>query len=142
MQFTAPRDHPVHRARLDLHRGAERIAVEEPALVEIGDRREPDMRMRAHVDPLVGDELGGAHLVEEDEGPHHLAARGGQRAAHLEVSDVTRAGDDDGLDRVDGLGCRRAVGVEAWVPAHRGDPSHGPGLPWPGGLRAKMLPRA
>ena len=33
------------------------------------------MRVRAHVDALVGQELGRAHLVEEDEGADHLPLR-------------------------------------------------------------------
>ena len=40
---------------------------------QVGDGSEPDMRVRAHVHALPGDELRRAHLVEEDERPDHLA---------------------------------------------------------------------
>jgi hypothetical protein len=47
-----PGDHPVDRAGFDPLVGAEAVAVVELALVEIGHRGQPDMRMRAHVDAL------------------------------------------------------------------------------------------
>jgi hypothetical protein len=46
----AARGHPVHLARADHLLGAEAVAMHDLAVEEVRDRREPDVRMRAHVD--------------------------------------------------------------------------------------------
>jgi hypothetical protein len=107
-----PGHHPVDRARLDPLIGAEAVAVMHGAAIEIGDRGQPDMRMRADIDPLPGHELRRAHLVEEDERPDHLALRRGQRAAHLEPAQIAGARDDQRFDRIDGV-AGRAIGSSA-----------------------------
>ena len=56
--------------------------------------------MRTHVDALPRLHQHRAELVEEDEGADHLPARRGQRAAHLEAAEVTRARHDDHLDGI------------------------------------------
>ena len=50
MDDAAARRHQVHVAGRDHHFGAERVAVPDLAVEEIGDGGEPDMRMRPHVD--------------------------------------------------------------------------------------------
>ena len=74
--------------------------MQDLALEQIGDRGEPDMRMRPHVEALAQDELGRPHLVPEDEGTHHLPPRRGQGPAHLEPAQVAGARHDHGLDQV------------------------------------------
>jgi hypothetical protein len=113
------RHHPVDGPRLDPLVGAERIAMMHGAAIEIGDRGQSDMRMRADIDPLPGHELRRAHLVEEDERPDHLAGWRGQRAAHLEPAQIAGARDDQRFDRIDGV-AGRALRVKRGVPAHRG----------------------
>jgi Tfp pilus assembly protein PilF len=71
-------------ARHDLERVALAVAVHDPAVEQIGDGGEADVRVRAHVDALARHELHRAHLVEEDEGADHLALAVRQGAAHLE----------------------------------------------------------
>jgi len=44
--------------------------------------------MGAHVDAAADQELGRSHLVEEDEGAHHLLFGCGQGTAHLETAEV------------------------------------------------------
>jgi hypothetical protein len=110
-----PRQHPVHRAGLNPEVGPEAVAVVHPAFQEVGNGPEADVGVGADVDALAGQELGRAHLVEEDEGADHLPLGGGQRAADLEPAEVAGAGDDDGLDRVD-LVADRDRGVEKRVP--------------------------
>lgn len=113
--------HPVHRPRFDGEVRAKAVAVPDLAFEEIGDGREVDVRMRTHVDPLVGQELRRPHLVEEDEGTHHLPLGRRQRAAHLHLAEIDRAGDDQHLDGIDG--CRRAKGgIGARAPAHHLSP--------------------
>ena len=56
------------------------------------------MRMRPHVEAAAGQELAGSHLVEEDEGAHHLPLPRRQGAADLETADIVCPGKDDGLD--------------------------------------------
>jgi hypothetical protein len=67
MHDAAARAHPVHRRRLDRLLGPQAVAVQDLALEEVGHGGQVDVRMRAHVDALVGQELGRPHLVEEDE---------------------------------------------------------------------------
>ena len=122
MDDAAPGAHPVHRAGPDRDLRAERIAVHDLAVEEIGDGGEPDMGVRAHVHALAEKELGRAHLVPEDERPNHLAPRGGQRAAHLEAAEIAGAGHDHRLDGVAGKRVAR-IRVVGRVPAHGPSPS-------------------
>ena len=87
------------------------------ALEQIGDGREPDVGMRAHVDTGADQELGRAHLIEEDERSDHLLARCGQRAAHLEAAEVAGTRHDHLLDGVAGEGIA-GLGVVVGLPAH------------------------
>ena len=91
----------------------------ELALVEIGHGRQPDMRMRAHVDALTGQEFRRSRLIEENEGADHLTARSGQGAPDLEAAEIASAGHDDHLDRLGADGVVRA-GFEHRVPVHAG----------------------
>ena len=74
------------------------------AVEEIGDGRQPDMRMRPDVERLVGAQDRRTHAVEEDERADQPALRGRQRAAHLEAADVLGVGDHHQLDGVAGKG--------------------------------------
>lgn len=55
------------------------------AVEQVRHRRQPDVRMRPHVEPLAGAEALRAHLVEEDERTDHLLPRRGQHAPHRET---------------------------------------------------------
>ncbi len=87
---------PIGFAHLAIELGGSELAF-----IKIRHRREADMRVRAHVDTLFGDEFRRSHLVEEHEGADHLPSGRWQRAAHFEVPDVAGAGDDQRLDRID-----------------------------------------
>jgi hypothetical protein len=93
-----PGGHPVHVARADRLPAAERVAMEDLAVEQVGDGGEPDMRVRPHVEPLSGKELARPHLVEEDEGADHLPLLRGQGAAHLEAAHVVGTGQQNGFD--------------------------------------------
>ena len=54
MGDAAPRGHPVDVAGTDIWTLPRLSRCMDLAVEEIGDRREPDMRMRAHIDPLPG----------------------------------------------------------------------------------------
>src|ERR1700681_3765951 len=76
------------------------------------------MRMRADVHALAGHELHRSEMIEEDEGPDHLALAVRQRAAHLEaVAEVAGARHDDQLQRVAGVRIAEH-GVVGGKPAH------------------------
>src|SRR5829696_3214789 len=64
------RDRPASSSRplLDGLLGAETVAVKNLPLEQVSHRSKVDVRMGTHVDALVGEELGRAHLVEKDEG--------------------------------------------------------------------------
>jgi hypothetical protein len=109
--------HPVDRAGLDPGIGAEAVAVVHPAAEQVADGGQPDMRVRTHIHAARGQELGRAHLVEEDEGADHLPLRRGQRAAHLEPAQIAGTRDDHGVDGIDRI-AGRAIWVEGGVPAH------------------------
>src|SRR3981081_4480852 len=76
------------------------------------------MRMRADVHALAGHELHRPEMIEEDEGPDHLALAVRQRAAHLEsVAEVAGARHDDELQRVAGVRIAEH-GIVGGKPAH------------------------
>ena len=71
---------------------------------QISDGREPDMRMRAHIHAAAGNELHRPHLVEEDEGPDHLAPAMRQGPAHGKaVAEIAHARNHDQLERIAGM---------------------------------------
>ena len=102
MGDAAPGRHPVDLARPDGDGAAEAVAVHDLAGKQERHGGEPDMRMRAHVEPLAAAELDRAHLVEKDEGSDHAALRRGQGAAHLKAAEVARARHDHLRDRFAG----------------------------------------
>ena len=76
------------------------------------------MGMRPHIHPLPGDELHGPEMIEEDEGPDHLALAMRQRAAHLEAAaQIAHARHDDEIERVAGFGIAQD-GIVRRQPAH------------------------
>jgi len=77
--------------------------MQDLALEEVGHGREPDVRMGTHVEAVARCEPHRPHVVEEHEGAHAAAVRGGKRAPHLEtVAQVAHLRDDAGRDH--GLG--------------------------------------
>ena len=98
MHDAAAGPHPVDRTWLDGLLGAETVAVQDLAFEQVSDRRQVDVRVGTDVDALVGQELGRAHLVEEDERPDHLALDRGQGAANLHLAKVHRTRHDQYLD--------------------------------------------
>src|SRR3546814_8953827 len=56
-----------------------------------------DLRMRAHVDRAgdAGRHVDRAHMIEEDEGPHHPPLRIGQHAPDLESAEILASLIDD-----------------------------------------------
>jgi len=65
--------HPVDGTRFDGLLGTEAVAVQDVPLEQVSHSREIDVRVRTHVNTLIRQELGRAHLVEEDERSNHLA---------------------------------------------------------------------
>jgi hypothetical protein len=115
--------HQVHGAGRDLERVAFAVAMHDAAVEQIGDGRQPDVRMRAHVHAPPRHELHRPHLIEEDEGTDHLALAVRQRAAHGKaVAEIAHARNDNQFERV----------ARALVAEHRvlvGHPAHVCGLP-------------
>ncbi len=91
-----PCRHQIDLDRKDIGIGAQRIAVMQMALPQIG---EPDLGMQAHVDPLPRQKFRRAKLIKKDEGADHLALNRWQGAAHLESRQI--AGDDYGFTGID-----------------------------------------
>src|SRR5580704_8294977 len=102
MHDAASGRHPIDRAGPDRQRSAEAVAVHDLAVEQIGDGREPDMRMRPDVDAIAGAEYCRSEMVEEDERPHHARARRRQRAVHLEAAEVDRTRYDQLRDCIAG----------------------------------------
>src|SRR5690348_13448020 len=87
--------HPVDRARLDRLDRSQTVTVEYLALDQIGDRGEPDMGVRTHVEPLPVAQRDRPHLVEEDEWPDHPPLWLRQRASYREtVTQIARRRQD------------------------------------------------
>ena len=80
------------------------------AVEQIGDGRQPDMRMRPDIDRprKAGREVHRAHVVEEDERADHAALGEGQDAPHFEAAEVAAARFDDEFDHEDLCGGRRS----------------------------------
>ena len=118
MRDAAARRHQVHGAGLDLLDVALAVAVHDRAVEQIGDGGKPDMRVRAHVHALAGDELHRPEMIEEDEGPDHLPLAVRQRAPHHEaIAEIAGARHDDEIERVTGLGIAEH-GIVGGLPAH------------------------
>ena len=96
MHDAAPRHHQVDVAGANRLQVAERIAVQDLTLEQVGHRRQVHMGMRAHVDALSGREVRRPHLVEEYPRPDHVASRIRQGTAHRKTAEV-------GLLRLDQL---------------------------------------
>ncbi len=94
------RSHPVHLARTDRDEGTETVPVRNLAVKQIRDGREPDMRMRPHVDAGPGAESRRPHLIQEDERTDHAPLRRRQRAADLEIPEIGGARHDHTLQRI------------------------------------------
>src|SRR4029079_14798890 len=62
-----PCGHPVDFTRPDCHGSAETVAVHDLAVEKIGHGGEPDMRMRANVEPVACVELRWSEMIEKDE---------------------------------------------------------------------------
>ena len=88
MDDAAAGGHPVDIAGDDLLHGAEAVAMHDRAVEQIGDGREPDMRMRAHVESRAGHERCGTDVVEEDERADGSHGSRRQHAPHRETADV------------------------------------------------------
>src|SRR5437899_690274 len=71
MRDAAARGHPVDLAGTDQLHAAQAVAMEDLTLVEICDRREPDMGMRAHVEPVARPQDRRPEMVEKHEGSDH-----------------------------------------------------------------------
>src|SRR5690606_33406687 len=80
---------------------SEAVAVRNLAVEQVGDGRQPDVRVRAHVrlGRQAGREILRAHAVEEDEGSDHAALRERQHTAHFEAAEIAAALLDDELDQ-------------------------------------------
>jgi hypothetical protein len=91
MHHAAAGRHPVHVAGADGQVDAETVLVLHGAVEQIGHGCQGDVGVRAHIDALARREVGRAHLVEKDEGPHHAAARIGQDTADFKPAQVARA---------------------------------------------------
>src|SRR3954454_23390313 len=97
MHDAAPRRHPVDSAGMDRRLHTEIVAMNDLAIVKVGERGEADMRMRPYVQAVTAFEPGGAEMVEEHEGSDRPARRMWQRAADcksLAEIDATRNDDD------------------------------------------------
>jgi hypothetical protein len=68
------------------------------ALEQIGDGGEADVGMGPYIDPVPGGEIGGPHVIEEDEGADHAVCGKGQHPPHLEPAEVLLPRGDDEFD--------------------------------------------
>src|ERR1700722_16586069 len=91
MRDSASRRHPIHIAGADFLHRAQAVPMLERPGEEISHCRERNMRVRPDVDSISGCELRRAQMIEKNERPHHLPARGGQHAPYDEAAQVTLA---------------------------------------------------
>ena len=91
MDDAAPGGHEVDGAGADVLHHPQAVAVHQRAVEEVGDGRQADVRMRAHVDALARRQFRRTELVEKDEGSDHAPLGIGQNAFHAETAEVARA---------------------------------------------------
>src|SRR5436190_21826235 len=82
---------------------AEIVAMNDLTVIQIGERRQADVGMRAHVDALTAFELDRTEMIEEYERPDGAAQRMRQRTADRESVEIDRARDDHRFERVAGI---------------------------------------
>ncbi len=58
------------------------------AFEQIGDRRQADVRMRAHVDAGPRREIRGTHVIEKDERADHAVRHPGEHPPHRKPAEV------------------------------------------------------
>src|SRR5690606_34968616 len=92
--------HPVDLAGMDRLLGADAVPVHDLAFEQVGDRGQPDVRMRTHVDTArqARFELYRAHVVEKDEGTHHAPLHEWQHTPDFKAAEVLAALGDDKFD--------------------------------------------
>ncbi len=95
------------------------VAVQHLTVEEVGDGRQADVRVRPHVYALARFEFGGAHVVQEDEGPHHPPFRVGQHPLHFQTAaEIPAASFDDPFEHWRGSPLRyRRDGILDRIPA-------------------------
>src|SRR3546814_8350911 len=84
MGDAAPRRHPVDLAGTNDLLDAQAVAMRDPSLEQVADGRESDVGMRPdiRVAKLVGRQVQGAGMIEEDERPDH--ARSEEHTSELQ----------------------------------------------------------
>src|SRR5579871_2818289 len=90
---TPPRGHPVDLGGTNRLLVVERVAVHDLACEQIGDGRQPDVRMWTHVGVTrksLG-EIDGPEVVEEDEGTDHVPCAMRQDSPDLEAAETLAA---------------------------------------------------
>ena len=85
MHNAASGDHPVDVTGTHHLPATEAIVVGQRAFVEIGDRGEADVRMRAYIKPATRHPIHGTDRVEEHEWPDLPAQAGRQQPARRET---------------------------------------------------------
>src|SRR5690606_14584529 len=90
--------------------GTHAVAMHDLSIEQVGDRRQADVRMRAHVRLLrkARVEVLRPHAVKENVGTDHPAFGEWQDAPDLERTKVPAALLDDEFDHVTSLWCRSA----------------------------------
>jgi len=98
----AARRHPVDLGRADVLLDAQAVAVGDLAVEQIGQGRDADVRVRAHVHGLgnAGGHVHGAHVVEEDKRTDRATLGERQDAADLKAAEILAALVDDEFDHI------------------------------------------
>src|SRR6185312_5782605 len=117
MNDAAAGGHPVDITGSDRLLRSQTVTMHDLALEEISDGREPDVRMGSYIDAPSGWEIGGAHVIEEDERADEPAHRRRQHTAHFEAAEVPWPRIDDGCE-LRGTGAGRPGGLGIGQYAH------------------------
>ena len=88
MGYAAPCRHPVDLLGTDCLLVGQAVAMHDLACEQIGDRGEPNMRMRSNIGAAINatGDVDRPDMVEENEGAHHLAFCERQDPAYLETA--------------------------------------------------------
>ena len=101
MHDPAAGSHPVDVARLDRLREAQTVAMENPAVEQIGDGGEANVRMRLDLHAAARRHVHRAKVVEKDERPDHATLHARQDTAHGKAAtQVVGTALDQKFDRI------------------------------------------
>ena len=98
MHDAATRGHEVNRPGLNRLHIPQAVPMNNFTFEQLGHGRKADVRMRPHLDTLIGRKFCRPHMIEENKRAHHSTLTRGQYATDAKSTEVLGFGLDYELD--------------------------------------------